>query len=63
MIEFLSTEEQWDIFDKISMREMGMTGQQFADLWNAGELDFSHTRDNHTKIVRVAFSAPNGVLE
>ena len=34
-----SPEESWETFDEIARKELGMSGKEFLDAWDAGKFD------------------------
>lgn len=56
-------DEQWfALYDRCARHYLNMTGQEFIVKWNAGELDLSHERDNHTAITQVWMLCPQELL-
>lgn len=54
--EKISGEESWAIFDAAAQREMGMSGDEFAARWDAGEFDGRQT----IEAMQVAMLRPSG---
>lgn len=56
--EFITPEQQWEIFDRAAQRRLGVSGRQFADWWDAGTIE-DHGLDD-TEITGVAMLRPSG---
>lgn len=63
-VEYLDEDEWWGrVFEKCARHCLDMSGQEFIDKWNAGDLDLSHDRDNHSAIVQVYMVCPQELLK
>jgi hypothetical protein len=55
ILEVVSDEEGFELFDETARFLTGMSGQEFLDRWDAGELD---DRRDEPEIVHVAMLIP-----